>query len=837
MTVPNDLHNWARAASRWHGPATGVLAVALLFSACARNADTSLESAGPSLSPSVGPTIGGSSAPSPAKPNEPTTAMPKGGDAPPIAQCEDRAVGETFCAAGAVRSCMDRGFEDKPCGERSVCRLEGGSASCACAAGFKDTASGCADVDECAVDNGGCDVETPCKNMPGGYTCGGCPVGYLGGKNGVCAPALIDLAVSPGTLDPAFSPMQKQYSVVIPLTASTIDITMTAPQEATLTVNGTPAKSGTAWRSESLPLGDTMFEIVVARPEFPSTTYGLLVTRGEGQEGYLKPDATRSGASFGGSLALSGNVLVVGAPAADASVMASEDARATTVLDSGAAYVFERQGKRWVQRAVLQADVPAANAEFGTMVAIASDTIVIGAPGVAFTPPQPEPETPAAAPAEGEMAPRAPAAPAPAAQAGAGAVYVFVRAGEGWKQQALLRASNADAGDAFGTVLAISGNTVVVGAAREGSDAVGVGADGDNDAAPGNGAAYVFVREKDTWTQQAFLKAPVSAPGQGFGFSVAIDRDTLAVGAVRGVARFEMLAEPAAAESPEVPATPDEPATPPAEAADQAETPAAAPQTPAPAPRAPAGELIPAGTGTVYVFTRDGAVWTQTGELKPADTGTAGWFGYHVAISGKTLVVGAPGESVEVQIPASSPPAVAPAAGQAQDEAAADAAMAPAAPAEPTTRRVASGAAHVFVLGRRGWSEQALLSPTQDPALALGTARDGFGASVKIVGDTALIGAFGEDSNAAGINGDQTNASSPNSGAAYLFMRSGKAWGEPVYVKASNTRANDEFGRHTALSSEGFAVGAASEDSGARGTDGNQADASARDSGAVYVFR
>ena len=95
-----------------------------------------------------------------------------------------------------------------------------------------------------------------------------------------------------------------------------------------------------------------------------------------------------------------------------------------------------------------------------------------------------------------------------------------------------------------------------------------------------------------------------------------------------------------------------------------------------------------------------------------------------------------------------------------------------------------------------------------------------------------------ESSNATGINGNQNNTSATAAGAAYVYTRSGTTWTQQAYVKASNTGAGDRFGIAVALSSNGntLAVGAYREDSNATGINGNQADNSATDSGAVYVF-
>jgi len=114
----------------------------------------------------------------------------------------------------------------------------------------------------------------------------------------------------------------------------------------------------------------------------------------------------------------------------------------------------------------------------------------------------------------------------------AGAVYVFVRNGTAWTQQAYLKASNTDAFDAFGTSVAISGDTIVVGAPWEDSSATGVNGNQSDNSLSQAGAAYVFVRSGTTWTQQAYLKAPIQfLPMDYFGQSVAISGDTVVVGA------------------------------------------------------------------------------------------------------------------------------------------------------------------------------------------------------------------------------------------------------------------------------------------------------------------
>ena len=327
-------------------------------------------------------------------------------------------------------------------------------------------------------------------------------------------------------------------------------------------------------------------------------------------------------------------------------------------------------------------------------------------------------------------------------------------------QQAYLKASNTDAGDRFGYSVAISGDTVVVGAPGESSNATGIGGDQADNSVPEAGAAYVFVRNGVTWTQQAYLKASNTDAGDEFGYSVAISGDTVVVGAY--------------GESSD------------ATGIDGDQTDNTAPQA-----------------GATYVFVRNGVTWTQQAYLKASNTDASDRFGYSVAVSGDTTVVGA-------YLEASSATGI---NGDQADNSAPQA-----------------GAAYVFVRNGMTWTQQAYLKASNTEA------GDLFGYSVAISGDTLVAGAFGEDSNATGINGDQTNNSASQAGAAYVFVRNGVTWTQQAYLKASNTDAFDLFGYSAAVSGDTVVVGAYGEASHATGIDGDQTDNSAPQAGAAYVF-
>ena len=114
---------------------------------------------------------------------------------------------------------------------------------------------------------------------------------------------------------------------------------------------------------------------------------------------------------------------------------------------------------------------------------------------------------------------------------------------------------------------------------------------------------------------------------------------------------------------------------------------------------------------------------------------------------------------------------------------------------------------------------------------------DFFGHSVALEGDTLVVGALWGGGGAVGVGGDQLDDSVPDSGAVYMFERSGGSWRQSAYVKASNTGSGDQFGSNVALEGDTLAVGASREASGATGVDGNQLDNSADSSGAVYVYK
>ncbi len=313
----------------------------------------------------------------------------------------------------------------------------------------------------------------------------------------------------------------------------------------------------------------------------------------------LTPNDGEADDAFGSYVAISGDTAVIGAFGDTVS----------TNVNQGSAYVFVRSGPTWSFQQKLTAGDGAANDIFGRSVAISGESIVIGA-----------------ASADGTSS------------VDQGAAYVFTRTGSSWTQQAKLTAADGSALDYFGDSVAIAGDTVIVGATE--------------DAAGSNiqqGSAYVFTRSGTTWSQQAKLTSSDGTAFDYFGFSVAVDGDTAAIGTLQDVgANFQQ--------------------------------------------------------GSAYVFVRSGSTWTQQQKLTAADGAAGDSFGNSVFVLGDSLMIGAAGDTNG-----------------------------------PNARQ---GSAYIF--GRSGttWTQGQKLVASD------GSAEDSFGAGVAFTPNNAVIGSIGDTINA-----------------------------------------------------------------------------------------
>jgi hypothetical protein len=436
-----------------------------------------------------------------------------------------------------------------------------------------------------------------------------------------------------------------------------------------------------------------------------------------------------------------------------------------------------------------------------------------------------------------------------------GVVYVFTRTANSWAQQAYIKASNAGQSDNFGSTVALSadGNTMAVAALWESSAGTGVNGNQNDDSLPQAGAVYVFSRTGTTWTQQAYLKAsntgraPVPGntddwgDGDQFGFSVALsgDGNTVAVGAISEDSTAAGINTNAFQRD------------------DSANSAGAvyvfvrtgtnwAQQAYVKAANSEGGDLfgyniglsgdgntmavsaydedgsgkvpnaIPdgrrGGSGAIYVFTREGTNWRQSAYLKGSNSEGGDSLGYSVVISQDGNTIAAGGADEDCYVPGVN-----------------------ATPCDnDRTGNTSSGAAYVWFRTGNNWAQQAFFKAS-NPGL-----EDWFGARMAMSGDgnTLVISAALEDSIGQGINPPQNDDLAHEAGAVYFYTREGTTWTQRAFVKSSNNEAFDEFGSALALSRDGriLVVGARGEDSNAKGVNGNQADNSADEAGAVFVF-
>jgi len=276
---------------------------------------------------------------------------------------------------------------------------------------------------------------------------------------------------------------------------------------------------------------------------------------------------------------------------------------------------------------------------FGGMVAINIDTAVVGAPGKNST---------------------------------AGAAYVFTRNGNTWAQQAKLVTSDGNTTGSLGKSVSISSDTIVIGA---------------------TGSAYVFVRNSNIWTQQAKLAASDAATGDNFGNSVGISSDTAVIGAdgkssstgaayvfTRNGSTWTQQAKLTAGDA----ATSDNFGNSVGISSDTAVIGANGKSS---------------GTGTAYVFARNGSTWTQQAKLTASDAAAGDYFGVSISIGINTLMIGA------------------------------------------NAKNTYAGAAYMFTRSGVNWMQQSKLIASDTAA------GDAFGTSVSIHGNTYIIGAYGKNGN------------------------------------------------------------------------------------------
>jgi hypothetical protein len=336
-----------------------------------------------------------------------------------------------------------------------------------------------------------------------------------------------------------------------------------------------------------------------ATPDLSSTASPTALTWLAVQRAQLTaPDGTAND-NFGSTVAIAGDIAIVGAPADDVVTTIAPFANA----NQGSAYVFVRSGQSWVFQQQLTAADGAAGDAFGCAVALSGETAIIGASGHSV-----------------------------GGNANQGAAYVFTRSGTTWTQQQQLTVPDGAIADNFGCSVAISGETALVGANQ---DDVGTNLD--------QGSAYVFTRSGTIWTLQQQLLATDGAANDRFGWGVAISGETALVGANhrdvgtnadQGAAYVFTRSGTTWAQQQQLIASDG--------AAGDRFGYAVALVGETAVVGAPFDDVgTKADQGSATVFVRSGAVWTQQQQLTAADGGINDDFGYAVALDGELALIGA----------------------------------------------------------------------------------------------------------------------------------------------------------------------------------------------------
>ena len=317
-----------------------------------------------------------------------------------------------------------------------------------------------------------------------------------------------------------------------------------------------------------------------------------------------------------------------------------------------------------------------------------------------------------------------------------GAAYVFGKSGTGWDQSAKIVPADAAPGDLFGFGVAIDGDLIVVSSPA------------DDDRGGNSGSLYAFRRAAPGWIQESKLIPNDGQPGDllGLGLGLAVEGDTVIAGApfqnANGAASGAIYVFVKAAGNwmQQAKLVPFE-----AYAGDNVGRTVAL-----------SGDVLVAGSSqgeAAYIFRRSGSSWLEEAKLTAAPTEH---FGFQAAISGTTILVGASAAS-----------GAAPAA----------------------------GAVYVFEFDGTTWTRQARL------VAADGMTGDNFGTTLAIRDNRAVIGTF------------RTDGSHGLSSPAYLFQRAGPAWLQMGKFAASDWDPLATFGTPVAISGDHVCIGSSGADS------------------------
>ena len=557
-----------------------------------------------------------------------------------------------------------------------------------------------------------------------------CPLGSA--LEGVNCGVLVSALSAGSAMAPAFAATTTTYSATSGGSAG-LSVTATAAGGVQLTAsvnNGAAVtlQSGVAKTLGGLAFGVNSVDIVATKGGAGGVAYHVSVLRTVAGT-YTKASNTDASDWFGTAVAIDGDTVVVGAPGEDGGATdINGDDSDNSKPDSGAVYVFVRKAGAWSQQAYLKPATSDISDGFGAAVAISGDTLAVGVPA----------DDAGSGDATDNGTPDA------------GAVVIFVRSGTTWTQQAFLKASNPDSADHFGGVLALSGNTLAVGAPGEDGGSSGINGDASDNTKPDSGAVYVLTRSGATWSQQAYVKASQPDAYDVFGTSLGLSGESLLIGA-------------------------------PGESGSGVGV-----------GGNPSDNSAPAD-GAAYVFVRNGSAWSQQAYLKAALAQNLLTFGSSVAIAGDLAAIGAPGQFlasfgttgavytfVRVGTLWAPAEAIVPLILSSGDTsfgaslALGDGQLLVGSGHESSgatglngdaldTSAQSAGAAWLFVHSLVGWSQTAYLKAK------VAEANDRFGAAVAMSGSTLVVNAPDEDGAGKGLSADAGDNSGYNAGACTIY--------------------------------------------------------------------
>ncbi len=474
----------------------------------------------------------------------------------------------------------------------------------------------------------------------------------------------------------------------------------------------------------------------------------------------------------------------------------------------------------------------------------------------------------------------------------AGAVYVFVKEEGVWIQQAYLKASNTEQpdvnaarvlpNDRFGYKIALSddGNTLAVSSLLEDSPSTGINCNQANyettafnsSSDPSDdfiqaqdfnmGAVYVFTRSANEWTQDAYVKPSYFKTELRFGETLALSGDgkTLAVGATSDSLAGNGILTYAASSTPECleyyPSSSSSTSN--MSSSSKSSSSNISNSSTSASLSSNSSRSYNGGTnsGSVHIFIRREDGWMQESLVKNSNAEPSDAFGTSIALStdGSIMAVGAIGEdsnttgvngnqSANTCYYFKDPDYVIDAECKEAGK-------------HRARGTINNGAVYLFRRADNLWTQEAYIKPSSTFITTL------FGNSVDLSGDgnTLVIGAPGDASNANTVNGDSAqHIDYANTGAAYLFSKSGPNWLQEAVIKPSTLTKHSgislvdtgngtysiqingggQFGGDVSLSQDGntLAVGSFRESSNAKGIDGDEGDNSAVRAGAVFVFK